>query len=446
MVTGTLVNRRKLTARSAALVIVTAIALGLAALPASSVTPRAEAAKATEIGITPTTIRVAVVADVDNTLAPGCSRARQRRKGWAKYVDANGGVAGRKLVVDFIDSKLSGDEARNAVIKACSQDFALVGTSALFLNNVDDDEGCVDKAGAATGIPDMARGRPPRSRSRARRRRIRDRLAEVSARRMSAHPQTYQANVGPGVQVQKKSGKDLHGGYITSGDLNRRRYATRVHDGDAADGLGYQGRLRDTGFGAGAAELVHADRAAVEGQVVELRVERRNVQLDGAAATGSEAPRRERPEIHLGLHPRRATTASCQAGRRRRRGPVRARSRSSRSRRPARTRRSANFLKYTGRTRPTASGSRRFAPGLLVEPGIQKIVDTARRERLTRKCCSTSSQRHHRFNAGGMIGTTDIADRGSLRRASWSTQWKGGKFLRVTQPRRARSTASHRTS
>ncbi len=34
----------------------------------------------------------------------------------AKYLNAHGGLAGRKVVVDFYDSKLAGDETRNAII------------------------------------------------------------------------------------------------------------------------------------------------------------------------------------------------------------------------------------------------------------------------------------------------------------------------------------------
>src|SRR5262249_58665604 len=72
-----------------------------------------------------------------------------------KYQNGHGKLAGRNVQVDFIDSHLSADEARNAVIRACQEDFAMVGTSALFLNNVQPLEGCVDKAGAATGLPDV---------------------------------------------------------------------------------------------------------------------------------------------------------------------------------------------------------------------------------------------------------------------------------------------------
>ena len=74
---------------------------------------------------------------------------------FGKYINGQGGLAGRKVVVDFIDSKLSGDETRNAIIKACQNDFAVVGTGALFMNNVDDLVACPDKAGAKTGLPDV---------------------------------------------------------------------------------------------------------------------------------------------------------------------------------------------------------------------------------------------------------------------------------------------------
>jgi len=114
------------------------------------------ALKSTDVGVTSDEIRIAVVADVDNPLVPGFFAGSVAGvKGAAKYINANGGLAGRKLVVDFIDSHLSADDARNAVIKACANDFALIGTSALFLNNVDDMVACADKQGAPTGIPDI---------------------------------------------------------------------------------------------------------------------------------------------------------------------------------------------------------------------------------------------------------------------------------------------------
>jgi hypothetical protein len=61
---------------------------------------------------------------------------------WAKLVNKQGGAAGRKVVLDFSDSKLKPNDARDAAIEACGSDFAMVGGEALFLNNVDDIVAC----------------------------------------------------------------------------------------------------------------------------------------------------------------------------------------------------------------------------------------------------------------------------------------------------------------
>ena len=59
-------------------------------------------------------------------------------------------------VVETSDSKLSADEAKNGITTACANSLALVGTTALFLNDMRPAEGCKDKAGATTGLPDLA--------------------------------------------------------------------------------------------------------------------------------------------------------------------------------------------------------------------------------------------------------------------------------------------------
>jgi ABC-type branched-subunit amino acid transport system substrate-binding protein len=112
--------------------------------------------KATEIGVSPTTIRIAVIADVNTPLAPGIFKSSADAvQAFGAYVNKHGGIAGRKLQVDFIDSKLDADESRNALIQACQNDFATVGTTALFMNNVDDAVNCKDVNGAPTGLPDI---------------------------------------------------------------------------------------------------------------------------------------------------------------------------------------------------------------------------------------------------------------------------------------------------
>jgi hypothetical protein len=77
-------------------------------------------------------------------------------KAWGDYINDNGGLACRRVVVKEADSKLSPDDSKNAVTAACTNSVALVGTTALFLQDVKPMEQCKDKAGNATGIPDIA--------------------------------------------------------------------------------------------------------------------------------------------------------------------------------------------------------------------------------------------------------------------------------------------------
>ena len=150
---GETVKRLRWLIVAAAMVLVVAMTAG-PAVGADSTTAKLTA---TDVGITPTEIRIGVIADTGSQLAPGLFQgAVDGVQAWADYMNAKeGGLAGRKIVVDTYDSKLSADDARNAIIEACSKDFATVGTSALFVNNVDDLVGCKDSKGVATGMPDF---------------------------------------------------------------------------------------------------------------------------------------------------------------------------------------------------------------------------------------------------------------------------------------------------
>ncbi|HEY6427470.1 MAG TPA: histidine kinase dimerization/phospho-acceptor domain-containing protein, partial [Acidimicrobiales bacterium] len=126
------------------------VAVGLRPAGAQAGAPRQE------VGISATEIRVGVIADVGNPVSPGLEQGPvDALEGFARYVNASGGIAGRQLVVDVYDSKANADETRNSIIAACTRDFALVGTAANFVNNVDDLVGCPDSAGRPTGLPDI---------------------------------------------------------------------------------------------------------------------------------------------------------------------------------------------------------------------------------------------------------------------------------------------------
>jgi hypothetical protein len=113
--------------------------------------------ESTEIGVTPEAITVETMADVGSALAPGLFQGNiDAMKGFAKWVNANGGLACRQLVVSEWDSKLSPDEAHNGIINACAKAVAMVGGNALFNPDTSVLSNCVDKAGQSVGLPDIA--------------------------------------------------------------------------------------------------------------------------------------------------------------------------------------------------------------------------------------------------------------------------------------------------
>ena len=84
---------------------------------------------------------------------------RTRSRASATYINnsckqKNNCLAGRKVVVDFYDSKFNPNETTNAEIEACQNDVAMVGTSAVFLTP---STTCATArtTGAATGLPDI---------------------------------------------------------------------------------------------------------------------------------------------------------------------------------------------------------------------------------------------------------------------------------------------------
>jgi ABC-type branched-subunit amino acid transport system substrate-binding protein len=113
--------------------------------------------EASEVGVTPDTITITVTADTGSPIRPGLFQGSiDAVTAWAEAQNAQGGLACRQVEVKVADSKLNADESRNALAAACGDSFALVGTTALFLNDMTPAESCKDKAGATTGLPDLA--------------------------------------------------------------------------------------------------------------------------------------------------------------------------------------------------------------------------------------------------------------------------------------------------
>jgi ABC-type branched-subunit amino acid transport system substrate-binding protein len=219
--------------------VVAVIGAGFTVAGAQSAKPKAD-----DVGVTGTEIRLAVIADVDTPVQPGLFQASvDAVNAWAKVVNQAGGIAGRKVVIDFIDSKLNPNDTRNAIIKACSDDFAMVGGEALFVNNVDDMVACKNAAGQAIGIPDVPGLAldPAQSCSPVTYTIIG--LGPYCATK-NDHPQTYIAPQGDALYYLKKN-KNLHGIWTVPADLKSTKnsllptYQAAVDLGIKKDGNGF---------------------------------------------------------------------------------------------------------------------------------------------------------------------------------------------------------------
>jgi hypothetical protein len=411
--------------------LVALIATVVVALAGSTAVVGAQAGKqantATEVGVTANQIRIAVIADVDTPIVPGIFRGSvDAVRGFANYMNANGGLAGRKVVVDFIDSKLNANEARNAMIKACSQDFAMVGTSALFVDNIDDIVGCKNQAGQAIGIPDIPAVTT-------------DPIYQCSpvsfpisppslvCATKAQHPQTFQANVGRGYYYQKKYGKDLHGIYIFSGDLRNVKIAGLTGQG-ALTAIGIKsdtefdlsGQAPQSAYTPVAQSIKnkssnYAQNGGTFGMVVELRKEATLQGVNSVKVWDCTAQCYDLQFLTQGGSDIASQYVSV--------GFVPFAEASS-------NKMTANYVKYTGKDKVTGLGVGAWAAGILLRDAVNAAVKQGGNNALTRKAVFDALGKITAFNADGMIGTTNIAKH-EVSPCFALLQVQGGKFVRV---------------
>jgi ABC-type branched-subunit amino acid transport system substrate-binding protein len=400
-----------------------------AALPAAarSTAPTATANKATDVGVSATTIRVAVVTDVDNPIVPGVLQGIvDGVEGWGKYINAKGGIAGRKVQVDFIDSKLNPNEARNAIIKACQEDFALVGTGALLLSTVQDETSCADQAGAATGLPDIGaldtfipQACSPVSFPFA--------PNSIDCSTVAAHPQTFRGNEGDGKYLVKTF-KNLHGSFSIAVDSPSVSLTSNVltHTYQSA-GIKSDHDWSVTGS---------APQSTYTPIIQQMKADSSNYALSLQAVNGVVQERQEATlqgftdpkvvwECTLACYFAKVFTDAGSAvdGEYMALGFL-----------PFDEGKAnptvKNFVKYVGNDKLSGFASWGFTSGLEFQQAVQAVVAKNGNNGLTRANLLTALKGLTSFNAGGMIGTTNVGQKIPTP-CFMLEQWKGGKFLRV---------------
>jgi ABC-type branched-subunit amino acid transport system substrate-binding protein len=380
-----------------------------------------------EVGVTAKAIKVAVIADVDNCIVPGVLKGIvDGVQGWGKYVNANGGIGGRKVEVDFIDSHLNPNDARNAAIKACSDDFALVGTAALLLNTIDDIVNCPDSSGKATGLPDLAavvtnsaEGCAPTG--------FPITPPNVTCASLSQTPQTYVVNNGDSKYLVSKN-KDLHGSFVLAGDSPSVARGSKVLN-KAAQAAGIKADHEWTVTGS-------APQSEYTPIIQQMKAANSNYGLSLQAVTGVVAERQE--AVLQGLTDPNIVwecTLACYYDD----SFIKAAGAVNGEYMPltflpfdegTANPMTKNFVKYVGKANLSGFASWGFTSGLLFEQAAKAVVQKHGDSGLTRTNLLAELKDIHDFNGQGMVATTDIGNK-TPSPCFMLDQYKNGKFLRV---------------
>jgi ABC-type branched-subunit amino acid transport system substrate-binding protein len=412
----------------AGLSVLAAIGVGGALFGGPAVAQSKSSNTASDVGITPTTIRIAVIADVDNPIVPGVLQGIvDGVNGAGKYMNASGKIGGRKVQVDFIDSKLNANAARDAIIQACQQDFAVVGTAALALQTTADEVNCKDAAGKTTGLPDIGTidvnvGQacaatsypitPP----------------NIDCSTIDKVPQTWRVDNGDSKYLNKANGGHLHGSFVVSSDSKSTEQTSLV----LAKAANIAGIKSDhtwpvSGFAPQSAytpivQAMKTDNSnfglsvqAVDGVVLE----REEAQLQGFTdpkvvwectlacyfdktflKAGSSV---EGEYMSLTFLPFNETKSS----------PM-----------------TANYVKYVGKDKLGGFSNWGFTAGLLFQQAAKAAVAKGGNNALTRQNLLNELKSIHNFNGSGMVGTIDVGNR-TPSSCFMLDQYKNGKFVRV---------------
>jgi ABC-type branched-subunit amino acid transport system substrate-binding protein len=404
------------------------LGVGIAAAQSGS----KESLEATDVGITDKEIRIAVIADVDNPFQAGLFKGpADSVAAWGKWINKNGGLAGRKVVVDFIDSKLNADETRNAIITACAQDFAIVGTAALFVNNADDLVGCKDAAGTATGIPDFPvvttepvhqcspvshPVNPP----------------TLDCASIDQNPQTYRAAIGSTFYYLKKY-KDLHGAFLYPSDL-RAAKDSQVPAFSAQEQAGIAIDVEED-------VSARAPQSAYTPIVQQMKDKSSTYARSGLGSASTVSFRKEAKLQGLNSVKVWDCTVQCYNGSLLEQGGADMEGQyvsmnfvpfeESRSNKMV-----ANYLKSVGKANADGFGAQAWAAATYFRDAVNAVVKSGGNNALTRERVLEAADGINGFTAEGMVGKTDVGRR--VPSACFALlQVKDGKFVRVFPTKKA---------
>jgi ABC-type branched-subunit amino acid transport system substrate-binding protein len=374
---------------------------------ASAVLPTAAAAQtnsASEVGVDAKTIHIGQVADVDNAIAPGLFKGGvDGVAGAVKYINANGGIGGRKLVVDFYDSKLNPNQARNGIISACSNDIALVGTGSFLLTSFDDALNCKDKAGKATGLPDIPAVSSSSSETCAPITfPINGNLVDCST--LTSDPQKATGQVGDSKYYVKKYGPKLKGPLVFSNDSKSTAHLT-----SALGLLAKKGGIDITGD---VALSSSAPQSAFTPLIQQMKANGDNYNLTGQPVDNVIAMRQE-AQLQGLTDPKIVWTCQIQCYDKKveAAGSVMANTHVVMNFLPftetSSNKTLANFVKYVGKDKINGFAVWGWVSTLLFQQAANQVIKDKGANGLTRANLVSALDNTHSFNAGGMWGMMD---------------------------------------
>jgi len=368
-----------------------------------------------------------VIADVDNPFAPGLFQGSvDAVNGAAKTINQQGGIGGRKVVVDFIDSHLNPNESRNAVITACQNDFAMVGGASLFLTSVDDEINCKDKAGNNTGLPDIGGivtgipqqcspvsfpANPP----------------QILCDTKTQSPQTYQGQQGAAKYFLKKINKDLKGPNILPNDTKD------AFRGDKVQALiNIQAGIKQT------QEVTHSGKdpqSAYTSVVQQMKSDGSNFAFDGLAYANMIEFQQEAALQGVTGVTYQCTTA-CYDKKYIKDGGASSEGTylwtaflpfEEANTNPA----MKTMVKNVGADKVTGLGLYSYIAGMAFQQAMKDVVAKQGVNGVTRQNLLDSLKKLTSFDAGGIIGSVDIANK-KTSPCFVLIQVKNGKFVRVS--------------